>query len=468
MDNNRKKIVIILPRGECIRNFIYTNFISELRNDYHITLISIVPNEDLKKLLIENCDSFIELSDTREKYGLRLIRELTDLAHNKYLWSEAAKVRWNMRDVEAKSVKDKIFRAIKKSIAIPLSNSKSLSYLDNLYIKKFIKSKNIDQFDKLFEELKPEIVFNTSHSHSVNAEKVMMAAKKNNIKTVAFLFSWDNLTSQGRIFPQYDYYFAWNSKIKNDLLKIYPESVAENVFISGTTQFSSHFMDKFKMSRKIFLEKLGLNEDDKYILYSAGMSHHVPHEPYVIERISNIINSINPNIKLVVRTYAKDKPGIYDDLKSRRPDIIIPNVSWEKNYATPLIDDAFFYSNLLLHCDIGINIASTVSLELCMLNKPSINIGYNPPEINVYPYDYTRYYEFDHYKPIAKSGAVDVVKNEEELKTSIIKYLKNPEADSDKREKLIRDFFEIGDKSFEKFFNKAQSNIKVALKQILN
>jgi len=464
----KKKIVIILPRGESIRNFIYSDFILSLRQHFQIILISVVPNSDFIDITKIISDKFIQLNETKENYLLRFIREITDLSHNRYLWSQAAKTRWKMRDVESNTLNRKLKRGIKKFIATVLSNNFFLSKLDCLYENLFYKSKNIVDFDKLFKEIKPDLVFNTSHSHSVIAEKVLMAARKNKIKTATFLFSWDNLTSQGRMFPQYDFYFAWNSKIKKDLLRIYPKSVPEKVFVTGTPQFSFHFIDKFKLSRNSFLEKLGLNDNDKYILYSSGMSHHVPHEPYVIERIAEIIKKIDMNLKLVIRTYAKDKSGLYDELKNNRKDLIIPEVKWEKNYATPLIEDSYFYTNLLRHCEIGINIASTVSLELCMLNKPSINVGYNPPGIDVYPYDYTRYYEFDHYKPIAQSGAVDVVKDENELKNSIIKYLKNPETDSDKRLKLIKDFFEINNVSFEEYFKSTNDKIIFCIEKILN
>ena len=53
-------------------------------------------------------------------------------------------------------------------------------------------------------KIKPDIVFNTSLIHSSSAIDVIHAAKSVSIATVAFVFSWDNLTSQGRIFPYYD------------------------------------------------------------------------------------------------------------------------------------------------------------------------------------------------------------------------------------------------------------------------
>ena len=152
--------------------------------------------------------------------------------------------------------------------------------------------------------------------------------------------------------------------------------------------------------------------------------------------------SIDPNLKLVIRTYAKDRADVFTELEQRRTDIIVPEVKWEKNFFTPLEEDQIFFTNLLRHCELGVNVASTISLELCMLDKPAINIGFNPPERNIYPYDYTRFYAFDHYKPIVESGAVSVVPSPEELKNTIVKYLENPSWNADKRAALIEKFFE--------------------------
>jgi hypothetical protein len=172
------------------------------------------------------------------------------------------------------------------------------------------------------------------------------------------------------------------------------------------------------------------------------MSHHLPYEPYVVERIADKIKEIGVKYRLVVRTYAKDKYDVFEELKKKRPDIIIPNVQWEKNYQTPLEDDQIFFSSLLKHCIAGMNVASTVSLELCIFDKPTINIGYNPPGKDIYPYNYTRFYYFDHYKPIVDSGAVEVASNENELAYLLNEAIINPGKNSEKRKALINNFFE--------------------------
>jgi hypothetical protein len=133
---------------------------------------------------------------------------------------------------------------------------------------------------------------------------------------------------------------------------------------------------------------------------------------------------------------------VFDALKAERPDIIIPEVNWEKNYQTPLPKDQIFFSSLLKHCIGGINVASTISLELCMFDKPAINVGYNPPGMDIYPYNYTRFYSFDHYKPIVESGAIEVAYSEDELVVLLKEAIDNPDKCKNQRKNLIDNFFE--------------------------
>ena len=442
--DTKKQLLIILPRGEVIRNFVYSGIVRKLNSEFKIILISIKPNEAIWELLQSNTDVLIELKSNQFSYAYRLFLEIYDLAHNRYVWSEAAKVRWRMRDVEAKTQKDKIFRVLKKLIARFLANGISLQILDRVDFRMASLEPSVCDWVSTLKKYKIDLVFNSSHSHARNALPVVYAAKNLNIKTCTFLFSWDNLTSQGRVVPVYNYYFAWNNSIKGDFNEMYPNVPRQNVFVTGTPQFIGHFDKTNHLSYADVRNTLGLESNEQYFLYSSGMSHHLPEEPYVVARIADIIKSIGPNYRLVVRTYAKDRFDVFEKLKLERSDIIIPEVRWEKNFQTPLIEDQVFFSSLLTHCIAGINVASTISLELCMLDKPAINVAYNPPGKDISPYNYTRFYSFDHYKPIVESGAVELAENEEEMLKLLISAIENPAKRKTERERLIHAFF--GDK----------------------
>ncbi|HMP92800.1 MAG TPA: hypothetical protein PKD90_08010 [Phnomibacter sp.] len=445
VNRDKHTIVVVLPRGEAIRNFLYTGIVDRLRKKYRIVLFAVVPNASIKTMLEACSDVFYELKPANLSYKTRLLYDVTDLAHNKYLWSEAAKVRWNMRNVEAVTLKQKAFRAFKKTIARNLATDSRLRKMDNLLLKAARKEPMVNHYLPVLQNENPVLVFNASHVHATWAYPLMQAARLLQLPTCAFLFSWDNLTSQGRIFPQYDFYCCWNEQIKTDLLKIYPATKAERIFNTGTPQFSFHFNAENYIPRTEFLKQLGLPPQAKYLLYSSGMSHHMPYEWEVAERIADMLPAIDPELRMVVRTYAKDKHQVFDQLKAKRPDIIIPAVAWEKHHQTPLPHDQVVFTNLLRHCEMGINVASTISLELVMLNKPAINVGYNPLGRNIYPYDYTRFYNFDHYKPIVESGAVTVARSEEEMKDWIATYLRHPALHSAERQSLTNRFFDLAD-----------------------
>jgi hypothetical protein len=263
------------------------------------------------------------------------------------------------------------------------------------------------------------------------------------IPTATFIFSWDNLTSQGRIIPLYDYYLVWNEMIREQLLQIYSSIRPEQVIVSGPPQFDFHFRREFYWTREEFCARVGLNPARPIVLYSTGMANHMPGEPQIVERIGTMLGEMTDlgPPQLLVRVYPKDLTGRFEQTKRQNPHILFPDIPWEPAWLTPKIEDAYLLTNTLRHVTAGINVASTVSLELCMFDKPVINVGYNPPETDVSPVDYGRYYDFDHYRPVVESGAVMVAGSENEMRRMLRKALTEPQVDSSKRRALIKKMF---------------------------
>ena len=440
-DKDKKKIVLVLPRGEAIRNFVYSGTATLLQKSAHVTIISIIPNNEIELLLKENCDDFYDLKEVSITYMVWFLWEWIDIVHGKWLWSGVAKWRWKIRDSEADSFSKKIKRALKKISTYPFINRPAIEFLTNLegYLAGILLRDKY--YTDLLNKIQPDLVFNGSHIHSLNSRPVIHAAKSLGIKTAAFLFSWDNLTSQGRILPNYDFYLVWNEQIKQDLLRIYKKIKPLDVFVTGTPQFDFHFEKNIFLSREQFADILGVDPSRPIILYTTGMQSLMPFEEIIVERLADICLKIDSKPQLVVRVYPKDQSGRFDALKESRNDVIFPKSQWVTNHLTPTLKDQEFYSNLLYHCNVGINVASTVSLELCIFDKPVINIGYNPPGVDISPRDYSVYYNWDHYKPLTDSGAIDIVLEESKLMNVIVNNLTSTGQKSLKRKKLIMDFF---------------------------
>lgn len=439
----KSRIVALIPRGEVIRNFVYSGAFDEVAKNAELFLLTVTPNEEMNHALEKRYGNVASLEEYREKWLIRFEREILDMAHGRWLWSKAAQERWRLRDAEAITTRRKFVRTAKKMASYPFASRSGLNVLSKIERASSRWLKTTDAYLNLFKKLQPSLVFNGSHIHSGVAIQAIQAAQWLKIPTATFIFSWDNLTSQGRIMLPYDYFFVWNESLKKQLLEMYEWIRPERVFVTGTPQFDFHFREKFYQTREDFCRSIGANPNKPLVLYTTGMPNHMPDEPAIVEQIADVLNESNESARpqLLVRVYPKDLSGRFEDLKRRRTEILFPQVAWEAAWLTPKYEDSYALVNALRHSALGINVASTVSLELCMFDKPVINIGYNPPNVGEEVLKYADYYEFDHYKPLVESGAVAVARTQDELRNLVDEALKNPSAHASERRALIEKMF---------------------------
>jgi hypothetical protein len=442
--NGRAEIVAILPRGEAIRTFVYSGTLDEVRTAARVSLLSVLPSPDVADLLRARADDLIELRDIPERWPVRFTREMLDLAHGRWLWTKASQERWMLRDAEANTPASRLKRLVKTSVARAFATRGGVRSLSRFERSVSRALRDSDEFTRLFERTRPSLVFNASHVHSRVAVQAVQAAQWLGIPTATFIFSWDNLTSQGRVLPEYDHYLVWNEEIRDQLLRIYDNLRPSQVTVTGTPQFDFHFRPELHWSREHFCGSVGADPGRPIVLYTTGMPNHMPGEPRFVEGIADMLRDSPDRYRLaqlLVRVYPKDTTGRFDELRARRPDILFQRVPWEPNWLTPLEEDAHVLTNTLRHCAVGINVASTITLELCMFDKPAINVGYNPPGVDIRPVDYPRYYFFDHYRPVVESGAIMLAGSEEQMRTMLARALNDPGEQREAREALVRRMF---------------------------
>ena len=439
---NRPKITVVIPRGEVIRNFAHSGALDLLKASADVSLITVKPKNSAQ-LLSRLSEDIYPLKEINEHRIVRLQREILDMAHGRWLWSRAAQFRWRERDKEARTGAKKAARLTKKALCMPFANRIGLKALSRLERMSSYMLRTTDEYVNLMREVRPDVVFNGSHIHSRNAIQAVQAAQWLGITTATFIFSWDNLTSQGRILLPYDHYIVWSDKLKSQLLKMYDWIEPSKVHVTGTPQFDFHFRSDLYTSRDEFCRRHRVDPTRPIVLYTTGMSNHMPGEPEIVAEIADMLTEYPDGSRpqLMVRVYPKDLSGRFDELKKRRRDIRFLDVAWDKDWLTPGEVDAKDLVNTLRHCDLGINIASTISLELCMFEKPVINVGYNPASIPESFVSFREYYDFDHYAPVAASGAIEVAFDRHQMRKMIANALTDPERLSTRRKLLIEDMF---------------------------
>jgi hypothetical protein len=438
-----KNIVVVIPRGEVVRNFVHSGTLDLIAEKATVSLISVSLDDSISENLTKSYGEIYPLIEYDERWLVRFEREILDVAHNRWLSSAAARERIRLHDEAAATLRQKIIRTTKKAISYPLANRAGLRALSKIERASSRALKTTEEYINLYKKLQPGLVFNGSHVHSRVATQAVQAAQWLKIPTATFIFSWDNLTSQGRIMLPYDYFIVWNEALKKQLLEMYQWIKPENVFVTGTPQFDFHFRPEFYQSREDFCVGIGADAKRPLVLYTTGMANHMPDEPELVEEIADILREIGGENapQLLVRVYPKDLTGRFENLKQRRTDILFPQIAWKKSWLTPQYEDSFALINALRHSALGINVASTVSLELCMFDKPVINVGYNPPNLSPKKLRYADYYEFDHYRPLVSSGAVEVAGSVREMRELIRQNLNEPARRQAERRALMDKMF---------------------------
>jgi hypothetical protein len=444
-DRPEPHVVALLPRGEAIRNFVQSDALDLVAAEVQLTVLSVRPNDDVWHDLERRYPRVIEIDDALLPGPARVLQELLELGHGRRLWSEAAQERWRRRDVEAGNagLRRRAVRQGKKVAAVPLANDSTLRALARAETRLAVRGEAVRGAARRLAELRPTLLFSASQVHGRPAMPFLEAAAALRIPTATFCFSWDNLTSQGRIHPLPDEFLVWNEQIGADLRRIYPNLAPSQVHVTGTPQFDRHFRTDRRYSRAELCHLVGLDPQRPFVLYTTGMPNHMPGEPALVEQLADELAELVEHgpPQLVVRVYAKDRTSRFDDLRTRRSDIVFSDPIWDQRWLTPLEDDAVLWTGLLEHCAAGVNVASTVTLELCMFDKPVINLGYNPPGVTTGEIDYARYYRFDHYRPIVASGALDLVTRPDALGAALADALDDPRRASDARAALLTTMF---------------------------
>lgn len=442
-DAARPRIGVLIPRGEAIRNFVYSRAVRDLNRRASVFLLSVTQDESTIGAFKDDVDEVLPLVSEPYHPALDGLINFIDLAHYRVMGTVVAKEVWIRRHEQKLSGMARVGRMAMNAATMPFSNRPAVQALTRCSQVMASYGPATKPFLDLFRKMRPAIVFNGSHIHSPASWRPLAAARRLGIPTAAFIFSWDNITSRGRIKEPYDYYFVWHQGMKDELLKYYPNVKASRVFVTGTPQMDFHFKPEFVVSRAEICRRVGLDPSRPFIFYTTGVAGHFPEEHRTVEFIANALKRMQPSPQLLVRTYIKGTSEEMKALAGRNlPGVVFPPVLWKEDALTPMYEDITVYSSLLHHCSLGINVASTVSLELMIHDKPVINLGFDPPGSNLTRWSqFERHLRLDHYRPVAESGGVMVARSTEDLERMIQEALTHPGAQSAARRRFIDQTF---------------------------
>lgn len=464
MDNN--KVFILLPDGIGLRNFAFTQFPDlAAEKGLDITYWNNTPfdlqNMGYPEYKINAAKPHV-LTDFFKR-----ARKQIELNHRVRKSGDAVYAKYSF------PLSHRNLKASAKSHSVNVLTKMFDSERGLRYVRKIVKKleRSTAYYKQSIETLKkekPAIVFCTNQ-RPLLAIAPMVAAQDLGIPTVAFIFSWDNLPKATMIIEA-DYYFVWSDHMKKELLHYYSYINENQVFVTGTPQFESHFDRSLLVSKADFFSEYGLDPDTKYICYSGDDVTTSPNDPRYLSDTADAVRKLNQNgqkIGIVFRRCPVDFSKRFDEVLEKNKDIIIPIApKWESlgekwNSVLPTKADLILQMNTIAHTEFVINLGSSMVFDFITFGKPCIYLNYDTDNCPIPEWTVKKIYNYIHFRSMPDKEAVIWVNKPEEMQSKIANLLR----DNSITLKKAADWFE---KINQHPVNKASNRILDGLQSILS
>lgn len=447
------KIILIVPDGVAVRNYLYSNFVKELENrEFEIHIFHQIPNLAIQEViqLHPNIKSVTFIDFFTESFFERILRESTVYArilHNiKKFKNGTIILFWNDNKKDFKRI---VLFKIAKTLGYLVSKSyPSLLFLERLYDYSIGKRSFTKEIGEKIDAIQPDVAFNL-HQRSILAAPFVAHCKKRKITTIAAIFSWDNIP-KARLISRYNYYFVWSDLMKNEMKIAYPEINQDTIIVAGTPQFEFYFRDEFKQGKNEFFQKYALDPSKKTICFSSNDISSPYDQVYlndICEELSQLPTDQIPQI--IFRINPFDKSNRFSEVLSKyqhliteiKPDWRSENTD-EKDFVNIFCayNDVSVLVNTVLHSDLVINLGSTMAHDFAAYDKPCIYLNYDPVENPSLKIDDV--YNFQHFRSMKGLDSVFWLNDKNEIAEKIIFALDNPQSVATERtqwlEKIIR------------------------------
>lgn len=438
--------VLLLPDGVGIRNFVLGKFPDQLKERGGRTHAWHVMPEHIEHQYCPNVNGsmvwgkLLPYQQTPLALGLEY-----SLGFAQMYWADTQAMRY-LRDWPIRgSWRHRAVVHAARAFGRMASSPARMRALDQWHCNIVGRLPLVENYRKQFEQIRPSVVFCT-HQRPPDVLPPVLAAKQLGIPTATFIFSWDNLSSKGRIAAPFDHYLVWSDLMRREMLQYYPDVDPERVHIVGTPQFDPYADESLLWSREEFFRRIGADPSRPLICYSGGDTRTCPDDPDHVSILMNLIRSgqIQGRPQVVVRPAPVDDGKRYERVRAQFPEMLLAQPIWLHTKpgdwfrVIPTAEDVQLLANMTKHVDLNVNLGSTMTLDFAIRDKPVVNIAFDvsdPPVFGHPVWDF--FYKFEHYRPVVELGAARFARSAEEMAEHVNAYLHNPSLDRDGRRRLV-------------------------------
>lgn len=294
-----------------------------------------------------------------------------------------------------------------------------------------------DEAERRLRENRPDVIVTTG-PFQFEQPGVFAAAKKLGIPTLAYIPSWDNISTKNRMVFNYDGYIVWNEKAKKELREFYPSTIDSPVYAVGAPQFDIFQQKHFYTTREEFCKQQSLDPNLPIIVYAVGSPNFLQEKHGAEYMAKRVAKGDLGDVQLLVRPHPihdnAEMRELFDPYKPKVRLQETPNTGKALTQRTQDELQIVEWVNTFRHADVVVNLSSTVTIDAAIFDKPVVNLDFDPQpgqadqqlikDVN---------HKWNHFKPIAESGGVWLVNDFDEMVNAVKVYLKQPELHREKR-----------------------------------
>ena len=440
-----ENIFLGISHGFQVRNFFQTPFITELTRLYHVVIL--VDERDAKhlsayliRLGIQNAEAVgvkIEEQKTEDKFLL--------LRKNIFVSPKRAQTKNILNEMNSStlgkwqkplSVLNKIFGTFEFSRSL-------WRFIEGMFISG-------SEFDELFLRFKPIKVITADYGTKPFEIRLLRAAKRKKIKSLAVVPSWDNLTSKGVMGVKPDYLAVWNEIMVDEAVELHAFR-KDRIFITGPLQFDNFFNPSYKMDEDLFRKKFNVRPNQRVSVFGTITPKYFKYNLEVLQILGGFIKDgvIQGDPKVIIRVHPQvvSDPVLGDNLDDYRKlvssgdtfSLSLPEVAEWSTMQVPLETDYKELISILSYSSICIASASTLIFDSFACQTNFIGVGFDgfekplPKAKSV-----RRMFEFEHYKNVYKIGGFRIAESKDELAAFVNEYMKRPDSHREKQIETLK------------------------------
>jgi hypothetical protein len=304
------------------------------------------------------------------------------------------------------------------------------------------------EFDELLRETRPKVVITANYGTESLEVRLLRAAHRHGVPSLAIVPSWDNLSSKGVIGENPQHLAVWNGIMRHEAMTLY-DFADEAVHVCGGLQFDLYATPRPQEERDAILQRLGIDPQRPFVMIGTITPRYFAHNVDIVDIVNEAVESgrLPSDLQIVVRLHPQvvNDAHFGDNLdqyreraaKSERIKLSIPKVLRWGSITPPTPEDSVELMTLLQLAAVSIIPASTLAIDACALGAPVIGIGFDGYQQRPFRESVLRTFDFTHYRRIVAEGGLRIAHSQDELIAETLQYLRDRRRDEDGRMRIV-------------------------------